>query len=159
MPTISTRKATEADLEALQRLWRQADELHAEIRPDFFRVPDGPQPSLRQLRELLGGWERTVLVAEHQQALVGLVQVGVFDTPTGAGKVQRRRGRVDDIVVDAEHRRRGVGRALMAAAEHWCRQRGAAQLVLTVWTGNRNADAFYEALGYASISMVLGREL
>ena len=48
---------------------------------------------------------------------------------------------------------------LLAAAEAWARSRGAAQVVLTVWSGNDEADRFYRAIGYAPASQVLCREL
>ena len=47
----------------------------------------------------------------------------------------------------------------MQAASAWARDRGARQLVLTVWEGNTDAERFYAALGYRRISQVLGTDL
>ena len=47
-----------------------------------------------------------------------------------------------------EHRRTGVGRALVDAVAAWARDGGAARLVLWVVRGNDRALAFYEALGF-----------
>ena len=53
--------------------------------------------------------------------------------------------------VAADTRRRGVGRALMAAAEELARRRGAAHLSLDVDVGEAGAIAFYTALGYTVV--------
>ncbi len=57
-------------------------------------------------------------------------------------------GHVSDIVVAPEAEGRGVGRALMAAAEDWARGRGYRLLSLHVFEGNVRARALYERLGY-----------
>src|SRR5262249_1864292 len=80
--------------------------------------------------------------------LVGLAHVLLFDTPPGDGRTHMRRAHLDSIVVDRSARRRGCGRALVAASGRWAKQRGAVQLVLTVWSGNVEAERFYGALGF-----------
>jgi GNAT superfamily N-acetyltransferase len=47
----------------------------------------------------------------------------------------------------------------MEAARAWARQKGATQLLLTVWSGNDEAEHFYQRLGFISISQVLGTKL
>jgi ribosomal protein S18 acetylase RimI-like enzyme len=43
----------------------------------------------------------------------------------------------------------------MAEAAAWARAHGAAELVLTVWAGNADAEAFYQRLGYRVLSQVM----
>jgi len=57
-------------------------------------------------------------------------------------------GHVSDIVVAPAAQGRGVGQALMAAAEAWARGRGYRLLSLHVFDGNARARAFYARLGY-----------
>jgi GNAT superfamily N-acetyltransferase len=57
-------------------------------------------------------------------------------------------GHVADIVVSPEARGRGVGRALLAAAEEWSRDRGYRLLTLNVFVENRGPQALYEATGF-----------
>lgn len=58
------------------------------------------------------------------------------------------RGALYYLGVDPDHRRGGIGRALVRAAEAWCRSRGAPKLNLLVRSENQTVLAFYAALGY-----------
>jgi GNAT superfamily N-acetyltransferase len=51
---------------------------------------------------------------------------------------------VEEIMVNAEHRKQGVGRELMNAAEQWTAGRGCKLVALAT----RRASNFYESLGY-----------
>ena len=57
-------------------------------------------------------------------------------------------GHVSDLVVAAGAEGRGVGRALMAAAEGWARERGYRLLTLNVFGDNHRALELYTRLGY-----------
>ncbi len=92
----------------------------------------------------------TVLVLEEGGALVGSVMVGH----------DGHRGTVYYLGTDPDRRGRGLGRALMAAAEDWLRACGVWKLNLLVREGNAAVLGFYTALGYADQQChVLGRRL
>lgn len=58
-------------------------------------------------------------------------------------------GWVMDVAVLPTFRRQGVGRALFAAAEDYCRETGLAYLGLAVSSHNVQALKLYESLGFA----------
>jgi ribosomal protein S18 acetylase RimI-like enzyme len=58
------------------------------------------------------------------------------------------RAYVELLAVDQQSEGRGVGRALMAYAEHWARRHGCLEVVLDVFARNEGAIAFYRRLGY-----------
>lgn len=53
------------------------------------------------------------------------------------------------MAVDRSMRRHGIGRALLAFAEHWARKRGFRSVTLASEVGRADAHAFYTRLGYA----------
>lgn len=57
-------------------------------------------------------------------------------------------GRILSVAVLPEWRRKGLGRALMAAAERLAREAGVATIRLEVGVRNRGALQFYRTLGY-----------
>ncbi|MDE2437356.1 MAG: GNAT family acetyltransferase [Sphingomonadales bacterium] len=92
----------------------------------------------------------TILVARYDGALVGSVMVG-FDG---------HRGWVHYLASDPGRRAHGIGRALMAAAEDWLRQRHCPRIRLMVRTDNLAAIDFYQAIGYERQDVLtLGRTL
>lgn len=86
--------------------------------------------------------ERVVLVAEDHDGIVGTVQV-VLATPDN----QPHRGDVAKMQVHRRARRRGLGAALMRAAESVAREAGKTLLVLDTVTGS-DAERLYTSLGW-----------
>jgi GNAT superfamily N-acetyltransferase len=99
--------------------------------------------------------ERIVLVAEEAKsgAIVGTVQV-VLDTPDN----QPHRGDVAKMQVHRRARRRGLGAALMRAAEAAAREAGKTLLVLDTVTGG-DAERLYARLGWQRCGEIPGYAL
>jgi len=148
------RRARHGDRGAVCDLWRELDALHAALAPAYFRATARGEHDWRQLLDAPDG---AVFVAAPDPggAVCGAVSVRIYDTPPDPAMVPRRRGHVEMLVVSRAQRRRGLGRALMAEAAAWARAQRAAEIVLTVWAGNADAEAFYARLGYRVLSSVL----
>ena len=152
----------------MQALWRQIDDLHAALAPGYFRPASGASASSSHESS---DPHATTLVAEPDRPirspgdgsapapLRGAVLVRIYDTPADPAMVPRRRAHIEALVVDRDHRRAGIGTALMTAAANWARENGAAEVVLTVWAGNVAAEAFYERLGYRVVSRALTKPI
>jgi GNAT superfamily N-acetyltransferase len=81
-----------------------------------------------------------LFVAEANAAVIGYLLGFEHATLHANGPITW----VDEVAVDAQHQRSGVGRRLMAAAEDWARRRGNVMVALAT----RRAGSFYAALGY-----------
>ena len=68
-------------------------------------------------------------------------------------------GYVLGVFVEKELRGKGLGKALMAVAEEWCRQRGFLSLTLNVGSCNTSARSFYDSLDFSERSTVMRKEL
>jgi diamine N-acetyltransferase len=157
-PALRVRRARRQDWPAARSLLAEVDDLHARIAPDYFRPAARVESEWHRLLDDATG---AIFVAEVMPSdrAVGIVVARIYDTPDNPTMVRRRRGHVETLVVAAEQRRRGIGRQLMGESVAWARAQGAVEVVLTTWAGNREADAFYEKLGYRILSRVLHADI
>lgn len=120
------RRGTAADVDAVLRLWKEA----------------GSPPSVTDheagVRGLLERDPEALLVAEDDGEVVGTLIVA-FDG---------WRSYLYRTAVAATHRRRGVGRALVAAAEERARRLGGPRMDALVLDDDPEAQAFWRCLGF-----------
>ena len=101
----------------------------------------------------------TILVAEHESQTVGLAMVlarvpfDSLDQPPGDYAI------VAELVVRAEFRGQGIGRALLRAAERFARDAGASELRIAVLSQNLPARRLYLAEDFTPYSEVLAKPL
>src|SRR3954464_3189045 len=99
---------------------------------------------------ILGDPNRTVLVAEDRgEFAVGTADVLIVPTLTHDGSPWAL---VENVVVDLEWRRRGVGRALVTHAVRVAHDAGCYKLQLTSSDHRDGAHRFYERLGFTATS-------
>ena len=90
--------------------------------------------------------------------LVGLVE-GAIVAAVMAG-YEGHRGWINYLAVDPAHQRRGLGRAILDAAEARLRASGCPKINLQVRRSNTQVLAFYRAIGYLEDDAVcLGKRL
>ncbi len=141
---LTIRSATEADLDQLVRLLGVLFSIEADFRPDAERQRRG-------LALLLGAPSRAVvLVAERGSAVVGMVTAQLVVSTAEGGPSAL----VEDMVIDEQERRRGIGKILLGAAEAWAARHGANRLQLLADRENGRALRFYERLGWRLTQLV-----
>lgn len=92
--------------------------------------------------------ERILLVAEEDGEIVGTVQV-VLKQPEN----QPHRADISKMLVHRKARKRGVGAALMRAAEDAASKAGKSVLVLDTVTGS-DAERLYTRLGWQRVGVI-----
>ncbi|NLH81468.1 MAG: GNAT family acetyltransferase [Phyllobacteriaceae bacterium] len=122
----------DADVAAIVDLWN---------RCGLTRPWNDPTADLRLARESGHG---EVMVARVEGRIVGAAMIGH----------DGHRGAIYYLAVDPDHRRAGLGRRLVAAAEAWCRARGVPKINLMVRRENAGVVAFYAAIGFADTDCV-----
>lgn len=152
------RPAVASDFEALVDLDLSSARHHAALDPDFYHVP--PRAAVAAfLERRLADPDREALVAEVDGEVVGMVDVTAQESPD-PGSIIRPIPSVDiGISVADGWRGKGIGHALMAAAEARARERGAGMVVLDMSAENRDALRFYRGLGYREFGLFLRREI
>jgi ribosomal protein S18 acetylase RimI-like enzyme len=101
----------------------------------------------RRVARGVAAGERALIVAEDAQGLCGTVQL-VLDQPEN----QPHRAELSKMLVHRRARRRGLGAALMRAAEAAARDCSKTLLVLD--TANDEAERLYERLGWTRVGMI-----
>jgi ribosomal protein S18 acetylase RimI-like enzyme len=124
---IEIRELTPADYEAVFNLWRTADGV-------VIRDADRPEAIAYYLERNPG----SSFVAVAGQRIVGAVLCGH----------DGRRGYLHHLVVDAAHRRQGIGRALVERALAALEAVGIRKCHLMVLPDNTAARRFYAAIGW-----------
>ena len=141
-----------ARLEVVRVDLARADHRHAllSLLDEYARTPEGggtaldPDsmarlPALLATRAHYAGW--LAFIEDRPAGLINCFEgVSTFRA--------RPLLNIHDIVVSAQWRGRGIGRALLEAAEAGARERGCCKLTLEVLEGNQRARDVYRACGF-----------
>ena len=96
-----------------------------------------------------------VVVAEVDGRVVGVAHLHASPTL----ERERPAAKIGALVVDEEHRGRGIGRALLAALETEARARRCSLLFLTTAEGREDTHEFYERVGFRETGKRFARDL
>ncbi len=130
---ISIEAATEAGDELVAAM--------AALVPQLSR--SSPPPGRAQLAEMVGAPGTLLLVARDEGgAIVGTLTLVTFRIPTGV------RAWIEDVIVDASARGRGVGESLTRAALEAAAERGAKTVDLTSRPSREAANRLYLRVGF-----------
>jgi L-amino acid N-acyltransferase YncA len=139
MSTITVRRATAEDAEAISAIWGVvcAERIHTAVSQPF--TPE-------QEREYITGLSdrEAIFVAESKDRIVGFQTLDRWADYTDA---------FDHVCVLGtfilpEHRGQGIGRQLAAHTFDFARTRGYEKSVIYVRGSNAGAQAFYRSLGF-----------
>lgn len=121
MENIVVRYAKREELESVNKIRKQVNEVHVKGRPDVFREDSW---------QVIEPFVYTRFEEENSGVVVAL-----------AG----------EVVVDENHRRKGIATALIDFAKKDAKEHGFARVELDMWEFNEGALAFYESVGFKTM--------
>ena len=140
------RRAEEKDIPRMLRLLEQVNLVHAEGRPDIFKVATKYNDD--DLKAAFRDPSQGIFVYEDED---GIVQGYAFT------QFQRAVNHpiltdiltlyIDDICVDESNRGNKIGSQLYDAVLAFAKENGCHNITLNVWALNETARKFYESLG------------
>lgn len=144
---VRVRPATHDDIPALIRLLQ-----HIDLSSGLFSGKPLHDPSVGRLTErfveILDSDRCLLIASDDGGAVVGMLaakpdDVGAIDlTPVL---------HVTHLMVDPEHRRRGIGRALLAAAVQLADEQGYEHVLATAAAGSREGNRYLARIGFAPL--------
>ena len=134
---ITVRKCVLSDAEMLCRL-------NTEVMKYQYPFDD----TVKLLEKLIGNVEHGIFVAEHNGQIAGYIHLHDYQTLYFVPMKN-----ILCLAVFPEYRRKGVGSALLAAAEQWAKETGAAGIRLDSGEERLPAHACYEKAGYVARKM------
>ena len=157
MPTVRLRPLTDGEYDTIRT--PMLDEFAADLtRSAHAPVDDEVRARAAQffpatLTDALAEAGTSILrVLDADGADIGLLWLG--RSPTN-----RLTGFVYDVIIDEQHRGRGLGRAAMLEAEKVLAADGCTRIALNVFGWNERAAGLYRSLGYDVDSMQMSKPL
>jgi GNAT superfamily N-acetyltransferase len=136
-----------ADAGTLARLNTFVHDLHLEHAPHVFGTPTR-EDAAAAFEALLRRENYRAFLAYVDDRAVGYVLVMVGERPASAFNRPRRWLYIDQISVEPDARRHGVGRALVSAVLRHADDTGIDDVEVDTWAFNDRAQAFFASLGF-----------
>lgn len=128
MPITRLHAATDAFMQALTRLMPQLSSV--------------PVPTREHIQAVIESPASQILLAEEDGQIAGMLTLVIYTTPAG------RHAWIEDVVVDAAFRGRGLGAELTREAIKLAREAGAKAVSLTSRPAREAANRLYQKMGF-----------
>lgn len=140
-------QATIEDLEKVSNLFN--------LYRMFYQQASDLEGAKTYIKERLERKESVILVVKNKQNYVGFAQI----YPTFSSISMKRAWILNDLYVDLEARKQGVGEMLLQKAKEYAIETGAKSIGLSTALDNRSAQRLYERNGYIRDSQFYHYEL
>ena len=152
------RRATLADFDGVAMIFAETNRFHAALVPHAFKVAE-PATTRDWFEGVLADPAQALFVALLGKEIAGALLVTLKTNPDDPIYRPRRYAFVEEVAVATVLQGQGLGRALMAQAEHWALAQGVGEIELHVWDANEPAIALYEKIGYLTSGRTMRRVL
>jgi len=140
------RSATQEDIDYIVELNRQIGQYHFDNVPEVFVAPSSEDKAF--LLNAISDEHRLFSVAVEEDKILGFISARIDINETIPFVSKLPLCRIGSIVVDENHREKGVGKQLIEHCSLWANSHEAYQIRLEVMSFNARAKSFYESLGF-----------
>jgi len=158
--TALIRPAQADDIPALVQLRLANAHRHIELGPSAHRQPD-ISAVYQYFHDALSSPDTStplILVAEVPGEVAGMAEVVIVPDPPGHQiLIPRRTAQIHTVVLDG-YRRKGIGTALVSAAEQQAAEHGVSLLIAPIFAPNTSAIRFYSGAGFGEHGVLLSKE-
>lgn len=144
---LSIRTAEKNDFEAIKSLSKKISDMHAESRPDIYKVPNVYSISLKDFKKVLKSKNIFITVAESKGTVIGYCKWQFKQCINNEYLCDRSVCFIDEFFIEENFRRSGCGKQLYNAVAEKAKNLGASCVELYVWDFNTSAVKFYENMG------------
>ena len=152
---MNIRKAKERDIAGINALLYQVHRIHAEGRPDIFRLGNKKYND-DELCAIISNDTTPIFVAVNEdEKVLGYAFCIYQETKNNASLCDRKTVYIDDLCVDATERGQHIGTALYDYVKEQAKKEGCSAVTLNVWCLNEGAMRFYERCGMKPLKVVM----
>ena len=146
--TLSLRAARPEDRGAYFALFAEVQALHVAARPDLFRPAVDDEAFARHFDDAVAAPHKRIVLAWLAGEAVGAIhwETTRLDA-SDLYLIDRPILWIESLIVRAQLRRKGIGRALGGRARRAAAEQGIADIALEVWEFNEEARRAFAALG------------
>jgi GNAT superfamily N-acetyltransferase len=148
--TIAVRRATASDAELVSALNADVQAVHAAALPWRFKSPGQDTFPPSEAAALIANPNNHAFIAEIAAEPAGYAYAEVIRRGETSFHYAYEMVYLHHISVRPEHRRRGVGQALLAAVRAAAKELGITFLAADVWSFNDGARSFFQRHGFKS---------
>lgn len=144
---LQIREANEHDAAAVSALNADVQKLHSDVHPWRFKEPGPESFTPADAAEFMNRPNRFTYLAYEDDEAKGYIVAEVREYPESGRVFAHAMIYVHHISVRPAARRRGIGKALIAAVKAHGESLGITLLALDTWTFNEQALAFFRDCG------------
>ena len=152
------RRAVQADIGRLNELLYQVQRLHAEKRPDIFKL-GAKKYTTEELSAIIADDRTPIFVCEEDGVVMGYAFCIYQITKENEQLYERKVLYIDDLCVDEPYRRKHIGQKLYAYVSEVARENGCDSVTLNVWSVNPAAQEFYRKMGMQPLNTTMEARL
>ena len=148
-PDGTIRFAVRDELEQVNRIRKQVNELHVSGEPAIFK--DGFSKELSDyIYTVFADPLKKIAVCESNGTISAFAVLHHITKPENPFMHVRDYLDIDEFGVDAACRRKGIATEMIRFIREYAKSEGFSRIELNMWEFNRDALAFYEAVGFST---------